>query len=134
MEVDRNGLEVLSRDECMELLATATLGRVGVTSGALPIVLPVNFRVVGDRIVFRTGRGTKLDAASSGAVVALEVDDFDPMGHTGWSVMITGRADEVDPADADELRGLALPRWAPKGDGRVVVIRTELVSGRRISH
>jgi hypothetical protein len=47
MEIDRNGLEVLSRHECLRLLGTATLGRIGVTSDALPTVLPVNFRFDG---------------------------------------------------------------------------------------
>ena len=63
MEVDRNGLEVLDRDECLRLLAFATIGRVGFTSGALPAVLPVNFHLDGERILVRTGRGSKLDAA-----------------------------------------------------------------------
>ncbi len=74
MEIDRNGLEVLNREECLRLLRHATLGRVAITSGALPQVLPVNFRLFGDRIVFRTGLGTKLDAATSNNVVAFEVD------------------------------------------------------------
>ena len=80
MEVDRNGLEVLDRDECIRLLGTATLGRLAVTSGSLPTVFPVNFLLDDDRIVVSTSRGTKLDAAIQDAVVAFEVDDFDP-GH-----------------------------------------------------
>ncbi|HEX4905274.1 MAG TPA: pyridoxamine 5'-phosphate oxidase family protein, partial [Acidimicrobiales bacterium] len=67
MEIDRNGLEVLDRDECLRLLAQATLGRVGVTIGALPCVVPVNYRIVGDEVVIRTGAGTKLDAATKNA-------------------------------------------------------------------
>ena len=63
MEVDRNGLEVLGRDDCLRLLALATLGRIGFTSGALPTVLPVSFHLDGERILVRTGRGSKLDAA-----------------------------------------------------------------------
>jgi nitroimidazol reductase NimA-like FMN-containing flavoprotein (pyridoxamine 5'-phosphate oxidase superfamily) len=131
--VDRNGLEVLSRDECLRLLGTMTLGRVGVTSGALPTVLPVNFRFDGCRILFRTGVGTKLDAATDNTVVAFEVDEMDPMAHTGWSVVVTGVAREL--TDPDELAAAQRPplaRWAPGEDHRVVAISTELVSGRRI--
>lgn len=131
MEVDRNGLEVLDRDECLRLLATATLGRMGLSSGALPVVLPVNFRLDGERILVRTGRGSKLDAATRNAVVAFEADDFDPVYHSGWSVVVTGVAREVtDPAELDGLPPVA--RWAPRGDGRVVAVSTEFVSGRRI--
>ena len=100
MEVDRNGLEVLDREECLRLLATATLGRLGLTSGALPTVLPVNFRLDSERVLVRTGRGSKLDAATQNTVVAFEVDDFDPLFQSGWSVVIVGMAREVtDPAE-----------------------------------
>jgi nitroimidazol reductase NimA-like FMN-containing flavoprotein (pyridoxamine 5'-phosphate oxidase superfamily) len=90
MAQDRNGLEVLDRDACLELLSSATLGRIGVSAGALPVVLPVNFCLDAERIVLRTGEGTKLDAASRNAVVSFEVDEIDPLFHGGWSVVVTG--------------------------------------------
>ncbi len=133
VEVDRNGLEVLERVECLRLLGGATLGRVGVTSGALPAVLPVNFWLDCDRILIRTGEGSKLDAATRNAVVAFEVDDFDRWYHSGWSVVVTGVAREV--TDPDELAALGnapLARWAPRGNGRLVAIATDRISGRRI--
>ena len=134
MEVDRNGLEVLDRRECLRLLALATLGRVGFTSGALPTVLPVNFHLDGDRILVRTGRGSKLDAAVRNAVVAFEVDDFDPIYHSGWSVAVTGVATEIsDPTELDAARREPIARWVPAKDEAVVAISTELVSGRRIT-
>jgi uncharacterized protein len=133
VEIDRNGLEILDRAECLRLLTTAMLGRVGVTSGALPHVLPVNFRLVGDQIVFRTGVGTKLDAAARNEVVAFEVDDIDPMEHTGWSVVVTGIAREIsDQVELDTVDQRRIPRWATRGDGRVMAISTDLVSGRRL--
>jgi nitroimidazol reductase NimA-like FMN-containing flavoprotein (pyridoxamine 5'-phosphate oxidase superfamily) len=133
MEVDRNGLEVLGRDVCLRLLAGTTLGRVGISSGALPSVLPVNFRFDGRQILIRTGVGTKLDAAVANAVVAFEVDEIDPVAHTGWSVMVTGIAGELtDPGELAAARTSPLARWAPRNDHRVIAISTELVSGRRI--
>ena len=117
----------------MLLLRRMTLGRVGVTIGALPVVLPVNFTVDGDRILVRTGEGTKLDAALRKAVVAFEVDDLDPLSHAGWSVVVTGMADEVkDPSELRTFRVDRLARWAPKGDGHVMAITTDVISGRRI--
>lgn len=133
MEVDRNGLEVLDREHSLRLLATATLGRVGVTFGALPVVLPVNFRLVNDLIVFRTGVGTKFDAATRNHIVAFEADDFEPVYHAGWSVVVTGMAREVtDPYEVAALSTLPIPRWAPEGNSRTVAISTDLVSGRRV--
>lgn len=133
MEIDRNGLEVLGRDECLRLIGSATLGRLAITSRALPLVLPVNFRLVGERVVFRTGLGTKLDAATSGNVVAFEVDDMDPLWHTGWSVLVTGVAHEVtDHAERAELEALGIPRWAPAAADRIVAVDTDVITGRRI--
>jgi uncharacterized protein len=130
--VDRNGLEVLSREECLELLAGATLGRIGVSARALPLVLPVNFCVDGDRIVLRTGAGTKLDAASRHAVVSFEVDDIDPLFHSGWSVVVTGIAAPLGTEEElERARALPLVPWAAPGD-RYVAISLEDVSGRRI--
>lgn len=133
MEIDRNGLEVLGRDDCLRLLATATLGRVGLTSDALPYVLPVNFTLVSEHILFRTGRGTKLEAATRNAVVAFEADAIDPMSHTGWSVMVTAIARELaDPAHLDPSSVTAIPRWASRDEGRVIALDTNRVSGRRL--
>ena len=133
MDIDRNGLEVLGRDESLRLLSSAVLGRIAVSSGALPTILPVNFRYDGRRILFRTGAGSKLSAATDHAVVAFEVDDIDAATQTGWSVMVTGVAREVtDPAELDAARALPLVRWAPGPDHRVVAVRPDLVSGRRI--
>jgi nitroimidazol reductase NimA-like FMN-containing flavoprotein (pyridoxamine 5'-phosphate oxidase superfamily) len=132
MEIDRNGLEVLARDECLRLLGKATIGRVGLSVDALPSVLPVNFCVVDERIYLRTAPGPKLSAALDGQVVAFEVDDFDAVYHTGWSVVVTGRAYEVTDDDELEMVRIAPAPWAPLSGTRVVGITTELVSGRRV--
>ena len=132
-QFDRNGLEVLDREASLQLLAHATLGRIGVTDRALPTILPVNFWFDGNRILVRTGVGTKLHAAAAGTVVAFEVDDFDPMYHSGWSVVVTGPASEItDPVELDGLRHVPLPHWAP-ADGHVIAIDPAIVSGRRIN-
>jgi nitroimidazol reductase NimA-like FMN-containing flavoprotein (pyridoxamine 5'-phosphate oxidase superfamily) len=132
--LDRNGLEVLDRVECLRLLATASLGRVGICSGALPVVLPVTFRLVDDRIVFRTAPGTKLDAATRNAVVAFEVDSIEPFSHSGWSVCVTGVASAVtDPAEVDQLAAAHVPWWAPTDDGHFVAISTQMISGRLLT-
>jgi hypothetical protein len=133
MEVDRNGLEVLSRAECLRLLGSVSLGRIGLTCDALPTVLPVNFRLVDDEIRFRASEGTKLAAATQHAVVAFEVDHVEPMSHTGWSVVVTGLARRVtDPAALEPDAVSFLPRWAPGPNGAVVGISLDLVSGRRL--
>jgi len=86
MEIDGSGLEVLEHDECLRLLATATLGRVGLSLGALASVLPVNFWLDGDRILVRTRPLQARMRRLHNAVVAFEVDDFDPIYHSGVAV------------------------------------------------
>jgi nitroimidazol reductase NimA-like FMN-containing flavoprotein (pyridoxamine 5'-phosphate oxidase superfamily) len=133
MDIDRNGLEVLPREECLRLLRRARIGRVAVSVDALPAVLPVNFTVLGDNIVFRTNPGAKLDAALANNVVAFEVDDVDPVYHTGWSVLVQGMAREVsEPEQVAEVRRAPLRAWAGHGRDRFVRIATDNVSGRRI--
>jgi nitroimidazol reductase NimA-like FMN-containing flavoprotein (pyridoxamine 5'-phosphate oxidase superfamily) len=133
LDVDRNGLHVLRRADCMARLATHSVGRVGLSMGALPVILPVNYCLVDDSVVFRTSPGTKLAAASEGAVVAFEVDEVDPISHAGWSVLVVGLARVVH--DGDEVRRLQaapVPRWSPGPDEAYVVIDAARVSGRRV--
>lgn len=133
METDRNGLEILDREQCLNLLSFATIGRVGLTDRALPTVLPVNFHLDGERILIRTGEGSKLDAALRGNVVAFEADDFDPLYHHGWSVVVTGVATAfTDPDEVAALASAPLTRWAPLGNETLVSISTEIISGRRL--
>lgn len=131
MEIDRDGLEVLDRAECLRLLDGPAVGRLAGSSGALPVVLPVGYALDGDSIVLETGRGTTLDFATSGSVVAFEVDNLHERGHCGWTVMVTGVAEEVrDAVDVERLRRLL--RMEDDGhDERFVSISAELVSGRR---
>jgi nitroimidazol reductase NimA-like FMN-containing flavoprotein (pyridoxamine 5'-phosphate oxidase superfamily) len=133
MYLDRNGLEVLDRSECIRLMSRTTIGRLALSVGALPVILPVNFLLDRDRILIRTGEGTKLDAALRDAVVAFEVDDMDPWTHGGWSVCVTGSAHEISDVDElDRVARLPLPHWAPAGVDHVVAVSMEFVSGRRI--
>jgi nitroimidazol reductase NimA-like FMN-containing flavoprotein (pyridoxamine 5'-phosphate oxidase superfamily) len=134
MEIDDNGLEVLDEATCRRLLASAVVGRVGLCSSALPTVLPVSFVLTDDGIVFRTGRGAKLAAATHGAVVAFEVDEIDSFSHTGWSVVVTGVAREVtDPDDLARVRSLPIGHWGSPSADRHVRISTDIVTGRRIA-
>lgn len=127
------GLELLDEEECLALLAGGRVGRVAVSIGALPAIFPVNFCLVGGSVVFRTGAGTKLAAATDHAVVAFEVDQVDPATRGGWSVLAIGMASRVeDPEELAELRDLQLAPWAGGRRDHYVRIAVEMVSGRRI--
>src|SRR2546430_12350258 len=112
MQIDRHGLEVLPRAECLHLLSTVNSGRVGLSMNALPVIFTINFALDGDAVVFRTRPSTKLTAAIAGNVVCFHADSVDRAGHFGWSVNLTGQALLVDDL-APRLELLALPNWFP---------------------
>ncbi len=96
-------------------------------------MLPVNFVLDRHTVVFRTGEGTKLDAASGGRRVAFEIDGSDAATRTGWSVVIRGEVTEVTgPAELARLRELPLHPWAPCVRHRYVRILPAVLTGRRI--
>jgi nitroimidazol reductase NimA-like FMN-containing flavoprotein (pyridoxamine 5'-phosphate oxidase superfamily) len=133
MQLDRNGLEVLSRAECLRLLAQSRVGRVVVTDRALPAAFPVNFALLDEDVVFMTTTGSKLEAAQGEEVMAFEADDIDPVLHSGWSVLVQGLASVLsDPVELEQARALGLEPWAPATQFQFVRIRAELVSGRRL--
>jgi len=127
------GRAALSETECRELLATRTLGRVGLTSGALPVILPVEYVYDAGAIVFRTEHDTKLRAAVHGDVLAFEVDAFDPESGQGWSVHVLGRATVVT-ADHDVA---PLPTLDPERNDdprrHYVRLHCEIVTGHRLA-
>jgi nitroimidazol reductase NimA-like FMN-containing flavoprotein (pyridoxamine 5'-phosphate oxidase superfamily) len=126
--------EELDQAECLALLATVSVGRVGISSRALPAILPVNFILSGNDILFRTVPGTKLHAALTGAVVAFEADQLGSTTTESWSVLVRGIAEEVtDPAQRAELDPLVPDAWAFEGGADYLVrIPAIIISGRRI--
>jgi uncharacterized protein len=133
MPRDRDGLEVLSRQDCLQLLEQTHVGRIAVSIGALPVVLPVNFALFDGDILIRTGRGTKLDAATINAVVAFEIDGIDPYYHTGWSVLVQGIAEEItDKTELTRAKAVPLTPWAGV-DGHYLRVSAQIMSGRRLT-
>ncbi|HET9728195.1 MAG TPA: pyridoxamine 5'-phosphate oxidase family protein [Acidimicrobiia bacterium] len=127
------GLELLDEAQCQVLLREGTIGRVGTTVGALPVILPVNYGYVDGDIVFCTGEGTKLRASRGGAVIAFEVDSYDIVDRRGWSVLAVGRAEVVtDESERSALQELGIAPWADGNRSSFVRLRPEMLTGRRI--
>jgi len=122
----------LTEHECRDRLRLTPFGRVALSQGALPVIFPIHFAMLGPDPVFRTDPGTKLMAASAGQVLCLEIDEIHPVLHTGWSVLVTGRADVLSrPEDLEAADALPLRPWI--GVGRAYVrIQASMVSGREI--
>ena len=112
--VDRS---VLARGACLDLLRQQRVGRLGFVADGWPIILPVNYALDGETIVFRSGLGTKLSAVRQSTPVSFEVDELDDVHRSGRSVLVLGMASEIeDEAGLARAKGLPLRPWstAPK--------------------
>jgi nitroimidazol reductase NimA-like FMN-containing flavoprotein (pyridoxamine 5'-phosphate oxidase superfamily) len=132
---DHAGLAILPLNECLRLLGSVSVGRIGFQADGEVVILPVNHLVDEQSVAFRTAAGSKLSAADGQAHVVFEADDYDALRRTGWSVVVNGNAEVVyedDEIEALNLRGL--DSWADEADRPFWIrIRPESVSGRLIA-
>lgn len=135
MVFHNDGFHVLDRQECLRRMAKVQVGRVVYTRRALPAVLPVNFSLDTDSsVLLRTSARSDLVRAIDGVVVAFEADDFDPSTRSGWSVVVTGRANLVtDPAEHERLSRTGPRSWVVPTEGVFLRIEAELVTGRELA-
>jgi hypothetical protein len=126
-------LQALSPGECRVRLSTRGVGRVAVSTPDGPAIIPVNYEVVDDAIVFRTAPGSA-PAAAMGTDVAFEVDHVDEAMSQGWSVLVVGPARVVSEPEA--VRRLAdracTEPWAGGERGMWVSVQPRRLTGRRI--
>ena len=126
-------LQTLTAAECYDLLSSGGVGRVAFTTADGPVVLPVNYVMVGQTVIFRTAPDTLLAGCLNGPA-GFEVDRLDEALSQGWSVLVTGRAVRV--TSEAEVRHLeqhnSLRPWA--GGARDVYVRVipRKITGRRI--
>ncbi|TDD89862.1 pyridoxamine 5'-phosphate oxidase family protein [Actinomadura darangshiensis] len=133
---DQPVLEELDRAECLKLVAGGSVGRVAFDDGEGPTVIPVNYAVDGDTVIFRTSVTGRLNRSLMTAVVggevraAFEVDRFDEADHAGWSVLVRGGAHPL--SDEEKARVTPVDPW-PGGDRDAWFRLTAMdVSGRRL--
>ena len=127
-------LQELPLVDCLRLLRAGSVGRIAVIERGYPIVLPVNYRLVEaagrTRIAVRTRTGSMMDRASMH--VAFEIDGIDRAHHLGWSVVVRGHLEHVDP-EAFELRTRFDPApWAGPARDVWLLIESFVISGRQL--
>ena len=128
-----NALEVLGERECLDLLASGEVGRVGVVVDGQPLIFPVTYVVDGQFVLVHTDVGPMLIGASQ-ALVAFEVDGFDAVARSGWSVLVQGMANDVTDAldcASEHLQTVEFSPWAPGPKLRLLRISVTKVTGRR---
>lgn len=129
---DSAGLQVLSREECLDLLGSTAVGRLVYTDRALPVVHPVVYVLDGESVVLRVPEGSATLVARD-TIVAFQIDDVAGDLSRGWSVMAVGHVTEVDDeAHLARLRELPLASRGWGGRDHYLVVALEVLSGRRI--
>ena len=124
----------LDEAKCRDLLVGGIVGRVAVCSPDGPHIVPVNYAVLEDSIVFRTAPYTVLGQNAWHSKLAFEIDHLDYERHRGWSVVAVGRGEMVE--GADELAAIRAQRdpqpWAAGSRALYVRLRWEKLTGRRL--
>ncbi|RSN70825.1 MULTISPECIES: pyridoxamine 5'-phosphate oxidase family protein [Actinomadura] len=129
-------LEELDRAECLRLIAPGGIGRVAFDDGEGPTVIPVNYAVDGESVIFRTSESARMNRSLLTAVpggqvrMAFEVDRIDSATHEGWSVLLRGGA---HPLSEDERDAVAsVEPWPAGHRGAWFSLTAGEVSGRRL--
>lgn len=125
-------MEPLDDAESMRMLGSVRWGRCAWSGPDGPRILPVNISVLDGNVFFRTSLYGSLADAASGDAVALEADELDDRLSSGWSVVVLGRAEQIE--DLAEIASLSRrigQPWAPGSRPVLVRILPSHVTGRR---
>ena len=126
----------LSIEECLDLLAGGVVGRVALSTPVGPRIVPVNYAMYGEAVVVRTTPYSELGSYGWNNEVAFEIDHVDHETHTGWSVVLVGRAELVeDPLELRDIQRTWDPRpWASGTRNLYLKITWRDLTGRRIGN
>lgn len=131
--------QLLDEAECLRLIAAGGVGRIGYTGRFGPTILPVNFVLYEQAIVFRTGQHSPMGEdlrtgiADAEYKVAFEVDEIVPASREGWSILIQGSAHHVEAgSELAAVRQSGVQAW-PGGEKDLFIrIAPDRITGRRI--
>jgi uncharacterized protein len=93
-------------------------------------IVPINYAVDDRRrLVFRTAEGSKLLGLTMNADVAFEIDEYTE--DRARSVVVRGRARELEGHEADEAELLPLRPWVEGAKFNVIVVEVDEITGRQ---
>jgi transcriptional regulator with XRE-family HTH domain len=126
-------LETLSQAECRAYLGAQGIGRFVFVNARGPVAVPVNYKMLGDDIVFRTNAWTTLAGRAEQRRVSIEVDHIDEALSEGWSVLASGRAHRVtEAAEREQVKALGVRPWAAGEQETYIRLAPTVVTGRRL--
>ena len=120
----------LSRDECLELLGAMSVGRIAYTTDDGPRVLPVDYILESDGVIFRTVPDGELFRDALETTCAFEIDRFYQLG---WSVLAVRGLHLLTEEEFGRLRFGKIPEpWAAGPCSMFVRLPCVQLTGRRV--
>jgi hypothetical protein len=121
----------LSVEQCVQLLAEGTVGRIAYLARTkVPDIVPINYLWYDGAIWVRSAPGPKMQAAERLDTVAFEVDRVNEQSQVGWSVVVLGKLRVADPGQLPP--GIGPEPWAKGTRRHVLRIDPERIDGRRL--
>lgn len=131
--VNQPGSEALGRGECLQLLRCGRLGQLVLSLDGMSLMVPAHYAVADEEtLLVRIGRSAGMPAMGADAVVGFKAVEVNRVGPAGWSVSVTGVAEEMSGPEimVALLRG-HLPIGRPPADaGRFFRVSMDTVAGR----
>lgn len=127
MSFDPTVSKILSTEECWDLLRRDELGRLAFRMTDEVHLVPINYAVHGERILFRTAEGDKLLGITLNPEVVFEIDSHDDV--SAHSVIVRGVARRLEEDEEHEFDGV-LPSWLSTPKYNLVEITPTEISGR----
>lgn len=126
-------LEKLDAAECRRLLVTTNVGRLGYSTADEQRIVPMNYVIADGHLVVRTSPESEAAQFARDRAVAFEVDEMDRWLQSGWSVLVSGTAEEL-PREA--LRSMDVGEtpepWAAGVRSLYLRIPLARLTGRRV--
>jgi len=132
-------IEELTEQECLTLIARGGIGRIAYAGRYGQTVLPVNYQLLDNTIVFRTGEDSPLEEDLQTGIrhaefqVAFEIDEINLAEKDGWSVLVQGPAHHID-SDAERAAAhqTGVQPWSGGAKEHYIRIVPTRITGRRI--
>ena len=126
---EHSPVTALPEETCWQMLHDEEFGRLAFNLADEVHLVPINFAVDAQRrIVFRTAEGSKLLGLTMNADVAFEIDHFGEDEAT--SVVVRGRARQLEGQEADETDELPLRPWVDTAKFNTIAVEVDEITGR----
>ncbi len=131
MDYDDEVTTELTAEECWEALRDDEFGRLAYVLGDEVELVPINYAVDGESLLFRTAEGSKLLGIVMRPDVAFEIDSFDE--ERAVSVVVHGQARKLEEDEEHRAENLPLRPWVDTLKYNVVEISPTRITGRRFT-